>query len=250
MKQCNQILCATVILLVGFFSGDSASAKENSAKVPTFNASLAFLPVSAEDEQTGSLVQMLRLWEQATKIRINIGVYPFKRSLKMAIDGKSDFHIPLIKSPFKTADELGFDYSTSSLFPINFVLYSHKKLSLDKNNLAGYHIYTDAAHSNLFDFKILSSFDVRGALRKLDKGRIDGFIYADLETDPLIKAMGLKNIKRQFYRTYQVHAVLAKGKKGGAADKMITKAMKHIKDSGQWDKLRHPDYLIYDDWQP
>lgn len=216
----------------------------------TYKASLAQLTVAAENEEKGVLVDLVKLWSKATGNNIFIKVYPFKRSLENAISHESDFHIPLIKNPYKTEAELGFDYSTSEIFKVNFVLYTNKGKPIDNNKLSDYKITTDAAHVDFFNFKIGSEFSIESALNKLSLGRIDGFIFADSETDPVLIKLGLKNIKRELYRTYSVHAVLPRGEKGKGPDLMITEGMDIIKKNGEYSKLMDTVFKAYDDWQP
>jgi len=67
--------------------------------------------------------------------------YPFPRSVKNAIKGKTNFHMPLLKNPLVPDKELPYVYSTESFAKVSFVIYSNskKKLSRDKLNS---HIYS------------------------------------------------------------------------------------------------------------
>ncbi len=82
---------------------------------------------------------------------------------------------------------------------------------MDPNRLADYLIETDVAHTLYFPFDTQPSADILSSLKKLELGRIDGFIFADDATDPLIKANNLQNIQRQLYRRFEVKIVLPKG---------------------------------------
>lgn len=215
-----------------------------------YKASLAFLKFSAENKDKGVLVDLVKFWAKITHHPIDISVSPFPRSLNIVISHRADFHIPLIKNPYKKAKELKFDYSTAPLFTVNFVLYTNKNRLIDINNIQQYIIYTDRAHSDLFNFTIHPITHIESALHMLNAGRIDGFIFADVEVDPLLKKLGFKTIQRQLFKVYDVHAILPKGKKGGEADKMIQKAMQHIKITGQWENLLGQYYPVYQNWQP
>ncbi len=215
-----------------------------------YKASLALLPVAAESKEKGILVDLVRLWAKATGKTIEIEAYPFKRSLRNTIKRNADFHLPLIKNPYKTDDELDFDYSTSAIFNVNFVLYTNKNREIDKTKLSSYNITTDAAHTDLFDFPIGDNYFIESSLKMLIRGRIDGYIFADVEADPVLKKLGLKNIKRELYKIYHVHAVLPKGEKGKGTDIMISEAMNKIRKSGEWAELMNPVYHEYIDWQP
>lgn len=243
MKISGMVLCGLAIISCSFLFPNVAKAKP-------FKASLALLPIAAQSRDEGMMVELIKLWEKNIHQRITIQVYPFKRSIRTVIDRKADFHLPLIKSPYQHHSTQDFDYSSSSIFSVNFVLYSNKNNPVDADKLTDHVIYTDASHSNLFNFKILSDYSVESSFKKLARGRIDGYIFADVEADPVLKKLGYSHIKRQLYKVYQVHAVLPKGASGNSTDKMITKAMSIIKQNGQWAKLMNPVYHQYIDWQP
>jgi len=215
-----------------------------------YKASLAFLKFSAENKDKGILVDLVKYWAEIIQHPIDITVSPFPRSLNNVISQHTDFHLPLIKNPYKKEEELQFDYSTASLFTVNFVLYTNKNRPIDIKNIQQYIIYTDRAHSDLFNFKVHPITHIDSALYMLNVGRIDGFIFADVEVDPLLKQLKFKTIQRQLFKVYDVHAVLPKGKKGGEIDKMIQEAMNTIKRTQQWEKLLGKHYPHYQDWQP
>ncbi len=242
----KKIICILVMLCLAT-PGLTVSAF---AEGKTFKASLAQMELTAKNENEGILVDLVKLWAKMTGNTVEIKVYPFKRSLENAISGEADFHLPLIKNPYKTADELGFDYSTAPIFDVNFVLYTNKDKPIDKNKLSEYKITTDGAHVEFFDFKIGSDFSIESALKKLSLGRIDGYIFADSEADLALKKLGLKNIKRELYHVYKVHAVLPRGQKGKDADNMITEAMQKLSTTQEYKDLMGIFLTGYNDWQP
>jgi polar amino acid transport system substrate-binding protein len=231
------------ILMVAFLSSAHAEGK-------MYKASIAQMPVISESPQKGVLVFLVKSWDDAMDDQIEIGVYPYKRSLTNAISGESDFQFPFIKNPKQKTVPADFDYSTTPIYNVNFVLYCNKNKKIDRSQIEKYTITTDAAHISLFDFKIGSEFEIEGALKKLDVGRIDGFIHADVAADPVLKNLGLKNISRELFEVFPVHAILAKGKQGSDVDKMITEALKRVKASGKYSELMDPVYKSYDNWQP
>ncbi|MDY6904509.1 MAG: transporter substrate-binding domain-containing protein [Thermodesulfobacteriota bacterium] len=241
VKHPLSFLC--FMMLTALFLSASANAQ-------VFKANFALLSVASESPDKGVLIDLIKEIAKETGNQVEIKVYPFKRSLQNAIEHKADFHIPFIKSPYKPEDQLPFDYSTASLFDVNFILYTNKNKPIDTSNLAQYTITTDAAHVDLFDFPIKPDYQIESSLKKLNAGRIDGYIFADSEADPILKQLGLKNIRRQLYKVYDVHAVLPKGEKGKAADQMITKGMAILRQNGKWAKIIKPLDNEYVDWQP
>ena len=215
-----------------------------------FTACLAEMPVGAENQEKGILVDLVNRWAEVTGNEITITTYPFKRSIMNVKNKSCDFHLPLIENPYKHPGNLDFDYSTSVILTTDFVLYTNKDHPIDVTHLERYNITTDAAHIEFFDFPIKGDFKIESSLKKLSAHRIDGYIYANVPTEPVLLALGLKNIKQQFYKSFNVRAVLPKGQKGGAADRMITEAMEIIKADGSWDRIMEHVNLKYTDWQP
>lgn len=200
-------------------------------------ASLAQMPVYAESKDKGVLVDMVKALEKASGTTIEYDVVPFKRSMDNVITKKVDFHAPLIKNPTLDESTLDYDHSTATIFHVNFVLYTNKSKPVDRNKLEGLTIETDAAHTQYFPFKTVASSDLAASLKKLNAGRIDAFIFADMASDPIIKDLGLSNIDRQLYERFDVKIILPKGQRGGTVDKMISSAKAKLEESGEWEKI-------------
>ena len=174
------------------------------------------------------LVDVIRQWSKETGREISLERFPFKRALMMAASGEVDFHFPLIKDRDDTDTALPFGYSSSTIFTVNFVLYTRRGVSLDMDNLQNYRIATHGGHANLFPFPIIEDHSIEGSLRKVESGRIDGFIFADAGADPILFDLGLMGIQRQLYKVYDVHAVIAHEEKGGPVDQFITEATRNM----------------------
>lgn len=203
-----------------------------------FKASLAQMPVYAESQDKGVLVDFTKALAAASGKSVDFQVVPFARSMADVEAGKVDFHMPLIK-PLDMA-KANFGLSTETIFHVNFVLYTNKAKPLDVNGLAGKNIETDAAHVAYFPFDIKPSSNIESSLKKLDLGRIDGFIFADNAADPIVKANNLANIKRQLYKRFEVKIILPKGGKSAATDKFLSETIKKMRDSGQFAKIMEP----------
>lgn len=208
------------------------------ATAADFKASLAQMPVYAESPTKGFLVDFVKAIAKTSKKSIDVQVVPFARSMKDVEDKKVDFHMPLIK-PLDMS-KANFSLSTETIFHVNFVLYTNKSKPLDMNKLGAANIETDAAHTPYFPFGIKPSTDIEASLKKLDLGRIDGFIFADDASDPLIKANKLANINRQLYKRFEVKIILPKGSEGGATDKFLSETIKALRDSGEYAKIMGP----------
>lgn len=199
--------------------------------------SLAQMPMYAESTEKGVLVDMSKAIADASGNKLDLQVVPFKRSMDNVITKKVDYHAPLIMNPTIDPKTLKYDHSTETIFHVNFTMYSNKNKKIDKNKLKEYTIETDAAHTQYFPFPMVSSSDLEASLKKVDAGRIDAFIFADQASDPLVKKLGLKNIRRELYQVFDVKIILPKGGAGGATDKMISAAIKKLKDEGKWNPI-------------
>jgi polar amino acid transport system substrate-binding protein len=221
-----------IILSAVLYTAGALSVSAQPLKV-----SLAQMPVYAESTDKGVLVDMSKAIAGAAGRTLELQVVPFKRSLDNVITKKVDFHAPLIVNPTLNESDLDYDHSTITIFHVNFVLYSNPTKQLDMDNPGEYSLETDAAHVQYFPFKIAASSDLEASLKKVDAGRIDGFIFADMASDPLVTQLGLNNIKRSLYKRFDVKIILPKGGKGGATDKLITSAVAKLKADGKWDPI-------------
>lgn len=203
-----------------------------------YKASLSQMPVFAESQDKGVLVDLLKAISAVSKKSIDYQVVPFARSMRYVESGKVDFHIPLIKPP--DLSQANFSLSSETIFHVNFVLYTNRHKPLDSDRLADYLIETDVAHTSYFPFDIQPSAHLLGSLKKLDLGRIDGVIFADDATDPLIEAHNLQNIQRQLYRRFEVKIVLPKGGEGGATDRFLSEAIQKLRASGRLEEIMRP----------
>jgi len=197
-------------------------------------ASLAQMPMYAESLEKGVLVDMVKAISEASGKKIEIQVVPFKRSMDNVINRKVDFHAPLIVNPQNDEKTLNYDHSTEIIFHVNFCLYTNNAKPIDIKKLKEYKIETDAAHVPYFDFPIISSPDLESSLKKVNAGRIDGFIFADQASDPIIANLKLTHVKKALYHVFDVRIILPKGEKGGATDKLLSAAIGKLRKSGKW----------------
>lgn len=122
---------------------------------------------------------------EVSEIPIEISVVPFKRSMLYVTNGKTDFHLPLIRYPEIKENTPDYDYATETIFHVNFVLYSYKNMNIDINKIQNYKIETDAAHTDYFNFPVTGSTRIENSLKKVNAVRIEGVIFADDESEKL-----------------------------------------------------------------
>lgn len=276
-------------------------------------ATLAYLPTLIDDANTGKYVEFLKAIDDAYEDgKIIKKVYPFERSIQNVLNGRADFHMPLLVNPLISEETLPYRYSTEDIGFVVFVLYTNirnpitKKVLLNtryklteeglkkfinvkgleglrdiknkeyknwgefcnavKSKLSAetfekfkdkisreafpYRIETDRAHIHFFDFPMIPKSRIKSSLRMVELGRIDGFIFAQEESDDVIKDNKYIHIKREYYQTYEVKLVLPKGKRGDEVDLLLTEAIRKLKASGKHKELAHRVHFPYKDWQP
>ncbi len=215
-----------------------------------YSASLAQMPVYAESLEKGVLVDFTKALAKESGKTFDISVGPFARSMNNAVTGKADFHMPLIAVPDVDMATLDYDYSTETIFHVNFILYTKKGSGMSKEKLSTAKVETDIAHVPYFDFNIVGSPNIEQSLKKLNAGRIDAFIFADFASDPLVKKNNLANLKRELFKIYDVKIILPKGGNGGSTDVFLTDTIKKMRDNGSFDKIMGIIDTPYDNWQP
>jgi ABC-type amino acid transport substrate-binding protein len=196
---------------------------------------------------------------EATGNKIAIEIVPPARGIYLIENKQADFYTAIIAitDPKKIAD-LKYDYSTADTHNVVFVLYTNKKKPIDpadlkKGNPKKYKIETDISLADYFNFNIQTSTNAEGSLKKVDSGSIDGYIFSQPSTDPILKKIGAKNIVRQYYETYNGKFILPKGAKGGEIDKMISDGMAKIRANGKYQEIMGGLLAAgakYIEWQP
>ncbi len=232
----------SIIFLIFILLSGICFGKEQPIKV-----SIGQIPDVSESAEIGVYPESIREIEKISGIKIEIKVLPFERSLNMAIKGDSDFHIPLIETDIGDAP---YFFSSEILHRIAFVIYSNKNNPVDKDHLEDKIIETDSYHVKLFPFKTIPSTCVECSLKKVNSGRIDGYVYASFAADKVIRAEKLYNIHRELYKNYKVKALIAKTKRAKYIDQFLTKYISMLKKNGTWKIYYEPEDNRYTHWQP
>ncbi|MBU2452872.1 MAG: transporter substrate-binding domain-containing protein, partial [Proteobacteria bacterium] len=215
-----------------------------------YKATLAKMPGYAESTEKGILVDLVKAIASESGKEISLVVEPFARSMNNVTSGEADFHMPLIAIPGIDMATLEYDYSTETIFHVNFVLYTKKGSNITIDNLPDSKVETDIAHTPYFDFPIKGSANLESSLKKVSAGRIDAFIFADFAIDPLIKQNNFTDIKRDLFKVYDVKIILPKNGRGGDTDKFLSETIAKLRANGTYDKIMGPLEVPYDNWQP
>lgn len=221
----------------------------------TYDVSLAMMDKSAvfnkaTKKQEGAYIELLNFVESKTNLKFDKIIYPFERSLQNVISKNSDLHIPLIQNPTIPEDQLPYYLSNLTLFEVPFVLYTNKKKNINLENLEFHSLVTDSAHTGFFPFKISPTHCISCSIKMVNKGRLDGFIFAQAEVDHYIKEFKLKNIRRQLYKNFSVKLVFPRSPRGLKLKACFEKEFSRLKDTGFLNKFLSPVIGNYDNWQP
>ena len=222
------------------------------AEARDLKGSLPLIPPLVESKDNGILVDLLKAMAEEYKDgKITWEVYSFKKSMENVEKGRTDFHMPFVKSN-TYAGELPIMFSTEVIFKVVFVLYTNKNnKSINPGNARKYKIESDLGTMYLFDFKVTGSPDLESSLKKVDAGKIDGWLFAMPESDGALKKLGLKNIKRQEFANYDVRIVLDNSTKGKEVDKIFTNLIGKLRANGKYQKIMAPILdQRFDPWQP
>ncbi len=241
----TKLTCKLFVLILTVFLSLSLNVM-----AADYSASLAKMPVYAESVEKGVLVDFTKALSKESGKQIDISVGPFARSMNNVITKKADFHMPLIAVPDIDMSTLDYDYSTETIFHVNFILYTKKGSGMSKDKLSTSKVETDIAHVAYFDFDIAGSPNIEQSLKKLNAGRIDAFIFADFASDPLVKKNNLSNIKRELFKVYDVKIILPKGGRGGSTDMFLSETIKKMRENGSFDNIMSVIDTPYDNWQP
>jgi len=216
----------------------------------TWKASLAQMPVYAESKDKGVLVDFIKALEKVSGDKIDYQVVPFPRSINDVQEKNVDFQLPLIQIPGSEIGTDKFDYSTATIFHVNFTLYSGKALTISPESAGKFKLETEAGHIHYFNFPIAPSTNIESSLKKVDAGRLDGFIFADAAADQFIKQDKLTNIKRQLFKRFDVKIILPKGGRGSSTDKFLSENIAKLVKSGEMAKIIGQIDAPFNNWQP
>jgi polar amino acid transport system substrate-binding protein len=205
-------------------------------------AALPRIPMLSETKDKGLIVDLVKAMDEIyDEGKISIEVFPPARGMDNVINKSYDFYVPLLKSKSIKEKDLDYAFSDAIAFSTIFVLYTNKNNNkINARNAGNYIIETDDPLMYFFGFKAQVSIDMETSLRKVDSGRIDGYIYSMNETDGLLKQLGLKNIKKIYYGTFDASFAVKKGPEGKEVGKILEKLLKQLKKNGTYEKIMAP----------
>jgi polar amino acid transport system substrate-binding protein len=235
MKRYINIIPWCLVLCISLLFAGPVEARD-------LKGSLAKLPLLAESEEKGLLIDLVKAMDEIyTEGTISIEVYPSRRSLDNLVNGPYDFFMPIVRNENANPSDLPFSFSEYPIFRVIFALYSNKNnKEINPGNAGNFQIETEAPLVDYYGFKANPSVSTESSLKKVDIGRIDGYIMAMPETDGVLKQLNLKNIKRSYFDTFDVPFVVKKGQEGKEVEEILTSLLIQLKENGTYAKIMAP----------
>lgn len=221
-------------------------------------ASLAQIPGLADSTDKGAFVDIVKAMDKIYPRKIKIEVVPFERSIKSVLEGRADFHIPLLRNPANSALNLPYRYVTEKIGSVPIVIYSNKdkiitKKTIDdavaKGGKFSYIIEVAGGLEPVYPFPSVPSNNSEGSLRKIQNQRADAFMFGN-EIDQIVKSLKLSAIHRELYGNFDDAIVIAKGPKGDELDKILSECLRKLRASGRLQELYKKVHVPYTGWQP
>ena len=208
--------------------------------------------VGENGQPQGGFVDVVKAIDSVyTAGTISISILPTKRSLTSLINGQIDFHIPYIPNPFVPEKKLPFAFASESVVDVAFVLYTRAdKKALPMDRLGEFNVETLRGAEPHFAFTISGIDSFKQGISRVSLGRSDGFIGEQDACDHFIRQRQIKNIRRTLYAKWKSSIIIRKGPGSEEIDRIVSGALRKLKQSGALQKITATIHRPFDDWQP
>lgn len=196
----------------------SDTATTQAKPVRIINAHLGELPGLINADKTGPFVDLVHAIDDLyPDVTIKITIYPIARAMVGVIAGKADLGLPAIRN-LKDVDMLPYRFSTRSFGKVTHVVYSNTANPVTTDMAYGIvptkrDLLIEAV-PDYMPFPVQRSMSIEQSLRKLSRGRIDAFVWAQEEADLMLKNLKLTNIHREFFGDFEDVFIIQKGGTG------------------------------------
>ncbi|MGL6336665.1 ABC transporter substrate-binding protein [Aeromonas jandaei] len=253
------LLLLTVALLGSVTLGLSRSSASDTTADKTkpvriINAHLGELPGLINADKTGPFVDLVHAIDDLyPDVSIRITIYPLARAMAGVIAGTADFSLPAIRN-LQDADLLPYRFSTRSFGKVTHVLYSNTDHIITPDMAYGI-VPTKRdllieATPGFLPIPLQRSMSIEQSLRKLSRGRIDAFIWAQEEADLMLRQLKLTNIHREHLGDFEDVFIIAKGPAGDEMDRFLSEAIERLAASGKLAEIYSRLHRPYVEWQP
>lgn len=182
--------------------------------------------------------------------QFNIEILPFGRSVGNVKSADQDMHFPALYNPDLNLDDKSYVYSSVAAWSVDFVLYSHVDSELEVSDFGDSVVGTDHAYVEFLGPRFHPFPDIVRAIKMVDAGRLDAFVFPGVVVDPIIKKLQLGNIRRRLYSRFEARSLISTGSDVEAIDKRFTEGVKQMRESGTLTVLADRFGVAYDNWQP
>lgn len=158
--------------------------------------------------------------------------------------GAADMVVPYAKAPM---DDKPYVLSAAPVTMAYYVLYTNAARPLDLTNIAQYTIEGNRRNEAVLGLSLRQSTSPEDSLTKVHDGTIDGYINAEGATDPALRALGFKNIRRYLYKETHNYVLLPKTAAGRNTDRLLSLAVPRAAGTPGYDDMQKRPY---GDWQP
>ncbi|MDF0605662.1 hypothetical protein HZU77_008365 [Neisseriaceae bacterium TC5R-5] len=219
-------------------------------------AHVGLLPGLIESESRGPFIDLLQaIIEVSPQVHISIRAFPMQRAVNGIISGVADLNLPALRNAEVKPESLPYRFSATAFGKVAHVLYSNTSKPLTREMVLrsgkpGGPRLVIVGITNFWPFPVQQEQNVDLALKMLARGRIDGFLWAQEETDLTLKKLALTNIHREHFGDYDDVFIIAKGPRGDVVDAMLTRAINKLRSSGRLAAMYSKIHGPYHDWQP
>ncbi|MGL4250285.1 MAG: ABC transporter substrate-binding protein [Aeromonas sp.] len=258
MTRHMPILLTMAALLVSATLGLSQSTANDSAAqgkpARVLHAHLGELPGLINADKTGPFIDLVHAIDELhPDITIEITIYPIARAMASVSNGRADFGLPAIRN-LKDADLLPYRFTTRSFGKVAHVIYSNTASPVSTDMAYGI-VPTERdllieAVPDYMPFPVQRSMSIEQSLRKLSRGRIDAFVWAQEEADLMLQHLELTNVKREFFGDFEDVFIIQKGTSGNEMDEFISRSIDQLAASGKLAEIYEKIHRPYVEWQP
>lgn len=233
--------------------GENAPAP--AADSPDLRAEAVLLPGLINSRDDGPFIDLVRAIGEAYGAgRLTIEAGPANRVYDSVSRGVADLGFPTINASPTVDPGLPFRYSTTPFGQVSFVIYSHRDRRVaypDLQALArGANQLRVEGPAVEWGFPVQPFSNFESALRKVEAGRIDAFLWAQEEADLVLRQLGLKTIHRELHGRFGDVFLLPRGPRGEFVDRVLTDAINKLRAGGRLEALYRRIHLPWDPWQP
>lgn len=213
------------------------------------------LPGLQESPDAGPYNDLIRLLQSyAQGSTIGYRITPIARAIQDINSGNADFAFPMMKLHPGADDGKPYRFSSEAVGRVTFVLYSNKAKPLTVAAIAAAASagkpYLVEAPSTGWGIPTQPVLQLEGSLKKLNLGRIDGFLWAQEDADQLVRRLKLVNIRRQRFQEFDEVILLPRSERGELADRVFSAAIRAARKSGRLQEVYARIHRPYEDWQP